>query len=427
MIKKRSLRFRLTVLSAVVMISVAIVLTAVFSFSADRLFVKNLSATLSDKVTFSQAKSQSTDLGAQPFASTEPKENTPSSQGANEGVISVTPTSPTQEADQGMLIKEIQVNLSQAGQRFNLWGIAGLILVTLLGIVATWLMAGRMLKPVRELSDAIELVGDSDLTRRVDDHGMQDEIGQLARSFNTMMDKVSASFQRQKRFSASAAHELKTPLATIQVGLDVLDLDENPDPVRMKKALAVTRTNTTRMIRLMEDLFKLSAAETYDMDEEMPVNGMFAEILEELSPLVQAKNLEVSAVAPPDLKLTGNRSLLYRAVFNLVENAAKYNRDGGKITVSAGWEEDAVVLGVADNGIGIPPEDLPHIFEPFYRVDTSRSRAMGGAGLGLSLVQEIIHQHGGSIKVESVLGQGTTLILRFPSSKEEDTGVSCRD
>lgn len=413
MMHQISLRLRLTILSAIVLISVAIVLTAVSTYSANRLFIKNISATLPDKITIRQSAYEGLSPPAPGEGAT--SADMPQSQSVEGGAVSISPKASDDDVTQG--IHEIQLSLTQANRQFNMWGIVGLIVVTLMGILATWLVAGRALKPVRELSDAIEQVGDSDFSRRVDDRGRKDEIGQLAHSFNTMMDKVSASFARQKRFAASAAHELKTPLSTIQVGLDVLDLDAEPDPERMKKALTVTRTSTNRMIRLMDDLLKLSAEESYAMDEEMPVGGLFSEILTELSALIQEKELEVSVSASPEVKIPGNRNLFYRALFNLVENAAKYNKQGGTITLLAGWDNGAVAVEVSDTGMGIPPADLEHIFEPFYRADRSRSRAMGGAGLGLSLVQEIIRQHGGSIEVKSTLGEGTTFLLHFPAAR----------
>lgn len=411
MLKRVSLRARLTLLSALVMACVAFALTAVSIFSADRIFVQSIPHDIS--VSLSSLDSGEHNIST--FTPDVPNSSytTYSIEPSNQNGVEITgnDASDTTNADYTIL----QLTLAKAGRQFNLWGIAGFALVILLGTGATWLMAGRALRPVRELSSAIEEIGGNDLSRRVDDHGRQDEIGQLAQSFNAMMDKVSNSFARQKRFSANAAHELKTPLTTIQVGLEVLDLDEHPAPSRMEKALAVVRTNTQRMIRLVDDLFRLSADEACEQRDEIPLCQLFMEIQAELSPQIQAKKLIVSAEAPPELKVTGNHTMLYRALFNLAENAVKYNHPGGSLHLSA-FAEEAGCIGVqvSDSGVGIPQEELKHIFEPFYRVDQSRSRAVGGSGLGLSLVQDIIAKHGGTIQASSTPGEGTTFTLRFP-------------
>lgn len=393
MLSKISLRARLTILSAIVMVSVAIALTAVFIVSADQIFVQGVQNELDNVITF-----QTTPLFEQ------------------DSGLSITPSGDWGKDEEDELVdySVIRMTLHRAGFRFNRWGVAGLILITLIGTGATWLVVGRALKPVRELSDAIEEIGGNDLSRRVDAHGSRDEIGHLAQSFNAMMDKVSESFERQKRFSASAAHELKTPLATIQVGMEVLHLDDNPDPERMKKTLAVAKSNTDRMIRLVEDLFRLSTDETYRMDEDISVSHLFTELIRELSPAVREKDLITSVSAEEGIRLRGNRTLLYRALFNLAENAVKYNREGGEISLSACLEKDGVTLCISDTGIGIEPEEKERIFEPFYRIDRSRSRAMGGSGLGLSLAQDIIKKHGGIIEVDSTPGKGTSFIVIFP-------------
>lgn len=404
MLKKLSLRARLTLLSALVMTGAAIILTAVSMFSADHIFVQNLPQDLGMRTILSTTAAE----GA-PMLSSEASIAQPESD--------VSYSVQTGEKGEAMDAAVIQISLAKASRQFNLWGLAGLVLVLLLGTGATWLMAGRALGPVRELSNAIEEVGDSNFARRVEMHGRQDEIGRLAHSFNSMMDKVSASFARQKRFSASAAHELKTPLATMQVGLEVLELDAQPSPERMEKTLAVAKTNTERMIHLLDDLMRLSSDETGEMCDTVPLCELFTEIQAELLPQIQANRLTVSIEAEPEAKLTGSRTMLYRALFNLAENAVKYNREGGSITLSAKREDGAAEVRVTDTGIGMPEAELPHIFEPFYRVDRSRSRAVGGSGLGLSLVQDIVEKHGGDIRVESAPGEGTSFILRFPIAR----------
>ena len=382
MMKKLSLRMRLTLLSALVMASVAVILTSMFLFGADRIFVRDLE----QKMTF-----QPQDI----IITSVKKEGVP---------------------NENMDLQEVTVSLKKAGTQFNLWGMAALFLVLILGTGATWLMAGHVLKPLKELSSAIEEISGNDLSNRVEIQGRQDEIGRLARSFNHMMDKVSASFERQKRFSASAAHELKTPLATILVNLEVLELDGKTSPDRMEKVLTIVKANTERMIRLVEDLMRLTSDKDHEMEEEVELSEVFAITLYELSPLIRKKDLTVSIENTPDISLTGSRVMLYRVMSNLLENAAKYNREHGSISIVTGRDDDGVTVKIEDTGIGIPEEALPHIFEPFYRVDQSRSRAVGGAGLGLPLVKDIVEKHGGEVTVKSAAGEGTTFILRFPAS-----------
>lgn len=380
--KKLSLRMRLTLLSALVMASVAVILTSMFLFGADRIFVRDLE----QKMTF------------------QPQD------------IIITSVKKEGVSNENMDLQEVTVSLKKAGTQFNLWGMAALFLVLILGTGATWLMAGHVLKPLKELSSAIEEISGNDLSNRVEIQGRQDEIGRLARSFNHMMDKVSASFERQKRFSASAAHELKTPLATILVNLEVLELDGKTSPDRMEKVLTIVKANTERMIRLVEDLMRLTSDKDHEMEEEVELSEVFAITLDELSPLIRKKDLTVSIENTPDISLTGSRVMLYRVMSNLLENAAKYNREHGSISIVTGRDDNGVTVKIEDTGIGIPEEALPHIFEPFYRVDQSRSRAVGGAGLGLPLVKDIVEKHGGEVTVKSAAGEGTTFILRFPAS-----------
>lgn len=382
MMKKLSLRMRLTLLSALVMASVAVILTSMFLFGADRIFVRDLE----QKMTF------------------QPQD------------IIITSVKKEGVSNENMDLQEVTVSLKKAGTQFNLWGMAALFLVLILGTGATWLMAGHVLKPLKELSSAIEEISGNDLSNRVEIQGRQDEIGRLARSFNHMMDKVSASFERQKRFSASAAHELKTPLATILVNLEVLELDGKTSPDRMEKVLTIVKANTERMIRLVEDLMRLTSDKDHEMEEEVELSEVFAITLDELSPLIRKKDLTVSIENTPDISLTGSRVMLYRVMSNLLENAAKYNREHGSISIVTGRDDNGVTVKIEDTGIGIPEEALSHIFEPFYRVDQSRSRAVGGAGLGLPLVKDIVEKHGGEVTVKSAAGEGTTFILRFPAS-----------
>ena len=393
MLKKLSLRARLTLLSTLLTTSMAVLLTCFFMFNADRIFVKDL------PIVFTAPDSDV----ALTFKAAEPSAAPVDSKTLDQ----------ESETDPSYNNIDIVVTLTQATRQFNLWGIAGLCLITLLGGAAAWLMAGKALKPVRELSSAIEKVSDNDLSLHVETTEREDEISQLSKSFNTMMDKVNSSFERQKRFSANAAHELKTPLATIQVGLDVLELDEKPTQEQMEWALTVTKANTERMIDLVENLFTLSSDKECDMNDIIDIQDVFTRIVDELTAQIDSRHLQVTMQISDDIKLKGNAVMLYRALFNLVENAIKYNIENGTILITAIEEGAKIKVSVSDSGIGINDEDMQHIFEPFYRADQSRSRLMGGSGLGLSLVNDIIKKHDAEIDVDSQPNRGTVFTVMF--------------
>lgn len=392
MLKKFSLRTRLTLLSTLVTTSMAILLTWIFMFNADRIFVQEL------PIIFSAAGENE----IYSFEATTPMQATS------------VDTSELKDNDIKYInAVNMELTLTQANRQFNIWGFVGLFIITLLGAAAAWFMAGRALKPVRELSKTIEEVNSNNLSLHVDTGGREDEVGQLGNSFNAMMDKVSSSFERQKRFSANAAHELKTPLASIQLGLEVLELDEHPTQAQMEWALTVTKTNTERMIQLVENLFTLSSDKECEMNDCIDIKTVFSQISEELAASMYNKNITLTMEMNENIQISGNASMLYRAFFNLVENAVKYNKENGTIRLTVSKENDAVKVCITDSGMGISKDDLEHIFEPFYRADQSRSRKMGGSGLGLSLVYDIMMRHNAQIFVESQLDMGTTFVLLF--------------
>lgn len=392
MLKKLSLRTRLTLLSTLVTTSMAILLTWIFMFNADRIFVQEL------PIIFSASGENE----IYSFEATTPMQATSvdTSEIKNNNIKYINAVN-------------MELTLTQANRQFNIWGFVGLFIITLLGAAAAWFMAGRALKPVRELSKTIEEVNSNNLSLHVDTGGREDEVGQLGNSFNAMMDKVSSSFERQKRFSANAAHELKTPLASIQLGLEVLELDEHPTQAQMEWALTVTKTNTERMIQLVENLFTLSSDKECEMNDCIDIKTVFSQISEELAASMYNKNITLTMEMNENIQISGNASMLYRAFFNLVENAVKYNKENGSILLTASKENDAVKVCITDSGMGISKNDLEHIFEPFYRADQSRSRKLGGSGLGLSLVYDIMMRHNAQIFVESQLDKGTTFVLLF--------------
>ena len=280
-------------------------------------------------------------------------------------------------------------------------------LLALLGGVAAYFISGHALKPIREFSDKIEEVQAQNLA----DSGIEEckikELNQLSVSYNKMLERLSDAFEIQRQFTANAAHELRTPLALMQVQLDLYHSNRHPDndadTVQMIKM--VTEQND-RLNKMVKTLLDMSELQTVGRDDEIILDALVDEVLEDLEPLAEGKNIRLIGKCK-DITMVGSDILIYRLVYNLVENAIKYNHSGGQVTVTADRKEKHVYLSVKDTGTGIPEELKERVFEPFFRVDKSRSRELGGVGLGLALVREIVRVHDGSITVKSNPSGGT--------------------
>ncbi|MHB8061053.1 MAG: HAMP domain-containing sensor histidine kinase [Ruminiclostridium sp.] len=285
-----------------------------------------------------------------------------------------------------------------------------MVLISAIGIVAVYIVSGKALKPLSDLNNAVIKITENNLEKHIAAVNTDDEIGDLTRSFNAMLDRLEQSFLRQKRFSANVAHELKTPLATINAGIQVLQLDENPTVADYQETLGITQRNIKRLINVVNDLLSLSNESLDESNETIDIKNMFKHIMSELQPLCIEKNIEASCEFELDT-VKGNVTLVNRAFYNLVENAIKYNHPNSKVLIKTFFEEGTGKICISDTGIGIPKEDIDRIFEPFYCVDKSRSRKMGGAGLGLSIVKAITEKHRWSIVVNSTVDIGTTIIV----------------
>lgn len=302
-----------------------------------------------------------------------------------------------------------------AKKQFNFIGIIAFISISVLGMGAVYFVTGKSLRPIHKLSSQVAAITESNLDERIVDENRTDEVGALCRSFNTMLERLSNSFDDQKRFSANVAHELKNPLATMNASVQVLHLEKTPTPLDYEQVLESVERNTKRLRVIVDDLMRLTDEGIQFEIETIHLDTLFSSIFTELTPLLADKHIdtEVNCQLLPVIK--GNRSLLYQAFFNLLENAVKYNRDSGRITVMSLSESNNNIgeILISDTGSGIPSNELNKIFEPFYRVNKSRSRKTGGAGLGLSVVKTIIERHGWNITVESIEGKGTTFIIRL--------------
>ena len=286
-------------------------------------------------------------------------------------------------------------------------------LLAILGGVATYFISGHALKPLREFSDKIEEVQIQNLADSRIEESKIKELNQLSVSYNKMLERLQDAFEVQRQFTANVAHELRTPLSLMQVQLDLYHSTQHPgsDADTLQMIKMVTEQND-RLSKMVKTLLDMSELQTVGRDEQIIMDDLVDEVLEDLEPLAQEKNIKLIGKCK-DITMVGSDILIYRLVYNLVENAIKYNHSGGQVTVTAYKEQTHIYLSVADTGSGIPKELRERVFEPFFRVDKSRSRKLGGVGLGLALVHEIVRVHDGSITVKSNPSGGTILEVIF--------------
>ena len=286
-------------------------------------------------------------------------------------------------------------------------------LLAILGGVATYFISGHALKPLLEFSDKIEEVQIQNLADSRIEESKIKELNQLSVSYNKMLERLQDAFEVQRQFTANAAHELRTPLSLMQVQLDLYHSTQHPgsDADTLQMIKMVTEQND-RLSKMVKTLLDMSELQTVGRDEQIIMDDLVEEVLEDLEPLAQEKNIKLIGNCK-DITMVGSDILIYRLVYNLVENAIKYNHSGGQVTVIAYKEQKHIYLSVADTGSGIPKELRERVFEPFFRVDKSRSRKLGGVGLGLALVHEIVRVHDGSITVKSNPSGGTIFEVIF--------------
>ena len=286
-------------------------------------------------------------------------------------------------------------------------------LMALAGGVATYFISGRALKPLCEFSDKIEEVQAQNLSDSRIEESSVAELNRLSVSYNRMLARLSEAFKMQRQFTANAAHEFRTPLAVMQLQLDLYNSTEHPtnDACAQQTIRMMTEQNE-RLSKMVKTLLDMSELQTVARDDEIALDALVEEVLADLEPLAQEKAIHLAAQCEA-VTMTGSDILLYRLVYNLVENAIKYNTPGGTVTVGAVQQDKHIRLTVADTGTGIPEELKERVFEPFFRLDKSRSRALGGVGLGLALVREIVSVHGGSISVKDNPDGGTTFEVIF--------------
>ena len=287
------------------------------------------------------------------------------------------------------------------------------VLLALLGGVVTYFISGHALRSIREFSDKSEEVQAQNLSdSRIEENNVK-ELNQLGISYNKMLERLSEAFEIQRQFTANAAHELRTPLALMQVQLDLYNSASHPgnDADTLQTIKMVTEQND-KLNRMVKTLLDMSELQTVGRDDKIILDAIVEEVLADLEPLAVEKNIKLIGKCE-DATMTGSDILIYRLVYNLVENAIKYNHPLGQVTVTAYQRNKHVYLSVEDTGSGIPKELRERVFEPFFRVDKSRSRELGGVGLGLALVREIVRVHDGSICIKSGKTGGTIFEVTF--------------
>ncbi len=315
-----------------------------------------------------------------------------------------------------------RINRPDPLQRF--WGavllqlqsvsLIGLAIVTVLGGAGAYWAAGLALQPVQRVSKAAERISANTLHTRLELDGPKDEIKELADAFDTMLGRLERTFELQGRFVADVAHELRTPLASLRTNLEVVSDDAYATLDDYRAMVATQERAITRLERLVADLLILATGEKPLSQHEVTLGPLIEEVFSDLEHAADAKGINLYLINEAELVVHGDGSLLARTFSNLVENAIHYNRPGGRVAVNIHRKDFWAVIAIADTGVGIVQENLPHVFDRFYRVDSSRARHKGGAGLGLSIVATIVQRHGGHVQVESIPGTGSIFTVLIP-------------
>ena len=388
MFEKISIRWRLTILSALLLTFCCIGLTVVLNFTAYRL-VDNIDLTMIST----------------PVITNVPTKDYVASEGGQE-------TSPSPSTE----------SVHTAKKGFRIESVIYMLIAILGGSTLTYYISGKALKPLDILNGQVKNLTVHNLSDTLAIPPTNDEIAELTTSFNEMTDKLNQAFLMQKRFSVSAAHELRTPLAVLQTKVDVFK-KKNPHTIEEYESLISVLEKQIRRLRgLIGNLMDMTNIDDERELSNLELRDIFEDIIAELASIAEDKQIELF-LESDDTAIVGNVELLYRAFYNLVENAIKYNVANGTVKIEVKQiANEQVEIQIRDSGIGIPNEMKKHIFDPFYRVDKSRSRAMGGAGLGLSIVDSIIQKHNGNItvidNVES--GSGTCFKIVLPETVHQE-------
>ena len=289
------------------------------------------------------------------------------------------------------------------------------LIITLIGSSLMYFIVGYALRPLRQFTKQIEDIQAKNLQQSVLPQSKSVEIVRLTSAFNRLLKRLGDTFLAQRQFSASAAHELRTPLAVMRTRFEVFDKNKNPNLPEYKETISMARTQIDRLSHVIDILLEMTELQSAEKNDNISLSELVEEVICDLVAVGENKGITLSQ-NKGEAEVTGSDTLIYRAIYNLIENAIKYNKDGGEVSVSVEEHNEFAKVIIADTGPGIAKEDWERIFEPFFRVDKSRSRSMGGAGLGLALVKEIAIQHGGDVRVASSSENGTKIELSLQKS-----------
>ena len=341
----------------------------------------------------------------------------------------------TFNVDPKALFPQFEQEIQETKEAFLLRSVIATTIIILLSSVCTYFLTKKTLTPLQKLTSEVSQIQAQNLSTQLAVPNSKDEIAQLTSSFNEMLTRLDNAFSTQKQFSANAAHELRTPLAVLQTNLEVFEKKQEPEMVEYQQLFTMIKEQTARLSQLVGTLLDMTNLKSVPRTDHVSLEELVDEVFCDLDPVAEKAGISIhfddsssqdlhTDVHTPDASalnnnirnITGSYVLLYRAVYNLVENAIKYNRPNGSVTVSVKEKNGQAMILVKDTGIGISPENQKKIFDPFFRVDKSRSRAMGGAGLGLALVDSIAREHGGSVKVLESNEKGSIIALMLPVS-----------
>lgn len=341
----------------------------------------------------------------------------------------------TFNVDPKALFPQFEQEIQETKEDFLLRSVIATTIIILLSSVCTYFLTKKTLTPLQKLTSEVSQIQAQNLSTQLAVPNSKDEIAQLTSSFNEMLARLDNAFSTQKQFSANAAHELRTPLAVLQTNLEVFEKKQEPEMVEYRQLFTMIKEQTARLSQLVGTLLDMTNLKSVPRTDHVSLEELVDEVFCDLDPVAEKAGISIhfddsssqdwhTDVHTPDASalnnnirnITGSYVLLYRAVYNLVENAIKYNRPNGSVTVSVKEKNGQAMILVKDTGIGISPENQKKIFDPFFRVDKSRSRAMGGAGLGLALVDSIAKEHGGSVKVLESNEKGSIIAFMLPVS-----------
>lgn len=381
--KLKTLQFRITLVVGIALIMVSIILTvnSIYSANSHYSLLKDYGQEQMNQVIWEDIPKEETDLAR-----------------GNEA-----------------LVEEDEVTFTDMMASFSIQGIVVMLITIAVSLMFTYWITGKMLKPLYRLTDSIRIIDEKHLHKRLEEVHSTEEIDQLTRSFNSMMDRLEESFLVQKRFAANAAHELKTPLAVMKTGLQILKIDDDPSLEDYEEVTDGMEQSLERLVKTVDSLMFLADERSMEEEEANSLSELLETAVQQLSGKAEEKKISVH-MESSDLYINGSYTLLYRMFYNIIENAIKYNNEGGEIYVNTEKKDNYVTVQIKDTGMGMEQEDIKYIFDPFYRADKSRSQKIQGSGLGMSIVKLIVERCRGGIQIESEPGMGTTVIVQFPAN-----------